>query len=590
MVIMVQLVLLGVVYVILTTSGNSIYLQHTIPSFIGVVVGIVAIVFSCILSYTYEVQFYLINTFKSPERYLQFVYVFALILGCFLLLFQIKALIFVIFPRSILKRLPPEGFWLTCEMAKTEQCAKQAGAYKVKKMIDNALSKHTGSIFNSLKDARKKTVQTENTSSFENAMLNFQATADHRERVGGVLYTFRNIWNGTLFKEEGLYIHSRLYAMNFSQWFIVLFLLVLYVNIDLGIKSLFDDLNSPDTPVASPGGFSPSMAPFAYETFAPQTPYPSWSPPVAATPGEILFEAISDMSFVTEDMFEETWQTIAAQNESVAVDFVASLLNASTPNVAEAIARECSSETISIFVNEGMYRLFSTGFANNGTTNGNNSSRRLQDTTQDDTLYEPQNDTMQDDAVPSSSFLDDLLPTQTEIRIAAHVGAVVAILSAISLAVVWIPSSVSTIMQFRSGVIGSLYDPAFNDYRVAPDLTTILFGSTFWGTFYCTVTILILVSFVTFLLVWRALRNIMLSILANLIGILVTLVFKTILLVIARKMIFLGFYRGRPMGGNILYLILGESLLRGKKDGLYSSLSLSYNQLFPIKKNVGPWD
>jgi hypothetical protein len=561
---MLQLVLLGVVYVILTTSGNSIYLQRTISSFIGVVVGIVAIVFSCILSYAFEVKFYLINTFKSPDRAFQFVYIFALILGSFLLLFQLKALIFVIFPRSILKRLPPQGFWLTCEMAKTEQCTKQAGAFKIKKMIDNALSKHTGSIFNSLKDSKRKSVRTEDISSFENAMLNFQATADYREQAGGVWNTFRSIWSGSLFKEEGVYIHSRLYAMNLSQWFIVLFLLVLYANIDLGIKSIFNDMNSTGAPVAAPVGYYPTMSPVPY-TF-----YPSMTPPVAATPGEVLSYAISEMSLVTDDLFEETWQSLAAQNESAAVDFVASLLNASTPNITQAIARKSSENTISIFINVGTERLFSSNFLSNGTRSGDHSSRELQDTTQDDALLDSQNDTMQDDMVATDDgplgILDDFFPIESEVRIAAHIGAVLAIISAISLALVWIPSSVSTILQFRSGVIGSLYDPEFNDYRLAPDLTTMLFGSAFWGTFYTTVTILILVAFVTFLLVWRVLRPIVLNILANVIGILVTLVFKTILLVIARIMIFSGFFRYKPMGGNILFLIMGKSCRFGKNN------------------------
>ena len=36
-----------------------------------------------------------------------------------------------------------------------------------------------------------------------------------------------------------------------------------------------------------------------------------------------------------------------------------------------------------------------------------------------------------------------------------------------SLATIWLPSSVSTILQFRSGVIGSLRDKQFARYRVA---------------------------------------------------------------------------------------------------------------------------
>lgn len=41
-----------------------------------------------------------------------------------------------------------------------------------------------------------------------------------------------------------------------------------------------------------------------------------------------------------------------------------------------------------------------------------------------------------------------------------------------SLAIIWIPSSVSTILQFRSGEIGSLRDADFAKYRVAREWKT----------------------------------------------------------------------------------------------------------------------
>lgn len=105
-------------------------------------------------------------------------------------------------------------------------------------------------------------------------------------------------------------------------------------------------------------------------------------------------------------------------------------------------------------------------------------------------------------------------------------GGVAALLATVSLAVVWLPYSVSTIQQFRSGIIPSLYDCEFKNYRLAPDLTTILFGAAFWGTFYTSAVLFAVVGGFSFLLVWEFTRGIVMTVLANLIDIAVTMVFK----------------------------------------------------------------
>ncbi|KAI2501080.1 hypothetical protein MHU86_13371 [Fragilaria crotonensis] len=153
---MVQLIIMGTIFVILSTAGNSIHLQHNLPSFVGVMLGIVTIMFSSMLSYIFEVKFFLINTNKSSSAEGQFGFGFALALGCVLLLFQIKSLLYVLIPRSTWKNLPFANFWMTCEMAKSECCTKQAAAYKIKNMVDHAFAQHDGSILRKAESARVK--------------------------------------------------------------------------------------------------------------------------------------------------------------------------------------------------------------------------------------------------------------------------------------------------------------------------------------------------------------------------------------------------------------------------------------------------
>ncbi|KAI2490941.1 hypothetical protein MHU86_23629 [Fragilaria crotonensis] len=291
---MVQLIILGTIFVILSTAGNSIHLQHNLPSFVGVMLGIVTIMFSSMLSYIFEVKFFLINTNKSSSAEGQFGYGFALALGCVLLLFQIKSLLYVLIPRSTWKNLPFANFWLTCEMAKSECCTKQAAAYKIKNMVDHAFAQHDGSILRKAESARVKLKASSFKSANAKAMMSFHATADHRERVGGILYTFRRMWNGSLFKEDGVFIHAGLYAMNVSQWFVVILFIIIYASLDLAIQSEYSTITISDAPPpttrASP---SASPAPLQY-WFQPRLKFDFQSVSVVLLPSCCSFTRLFD--------------------------------------------------------------------------------------------------------------------------------------------------------------------------------------------------------------------------------------------------------------------------------------------------------
>jgi hypothetical protein len=544
MIIMAQLVISGSLYIILSTAGNSIHLQHNLASLVGVLIGIATITASCILSYVFDFKFFLINTFKDPSEAYQFAYIFAMILGCFLLLFQVKALLYVLIPRSWWKELPFQSFWLTCEMAKAECCTKKAAAYKINNVVEHAIAQHNGSAIEKSKEKRFKVGSSSVQNAFGNAMLSFQATSDHLEETGGVWYTFRKMWDGSLFSEEGIYINSRLYAMNVSQVFIIIFYVILYASLDRLLQALFSGETqaptvSPAPTFSPPPSFSPAPS---FATFAPST--------VANQVEEFSPSVVTAMytlaSVVGESVATAIWANLTTDYSWVVEEFGLDLLNYSTPESIQFIASRLSRETLAFFVEAA-----SASQAEN-VGNFTNSTPRIifEDNQQHRYLQEA-----------STDGTVDYFPTLTETRVALSVGGLAAIFASISLALVWIPSSVSTIQQFRCGKIASLRDSSFQMYRDAPDLTTILFGSTFWATFYSSFAILFIVGILVFLLVWSATRSIVVNLLANLIGIAVTLSFKIILLIFARKMLFVGFFRKRPAGGNVLLLVLGTFLL-----------------------------
>ena len=79
----------------------------------------------------------------------------------------------------------------------------------------------------------------------------------------------------------------------------------------------------------------------------------------------------------------------------------------------------------------------------------------------------------------------------------------VAFITAIYLAVIFIPSITSTILQLRSGCIQTLHNKDFNKYRVATDQISILTGSMFWGSLLSSALVGGFVGVIVFVFVWQ---------------------------------------------------------------------------------------
>jgi hypothetical protein len=72
-----------------------------------------------------------------------------------------------------------------------------------------------------------------------------------------------------------------------------------------------------------------------------------------------------------------------------------------------------------------------------------------------------------------------------------------------AIAMVYIPSFISTCLKYRTGVFPSLRDRSFPMYRVAVDLVTTLYGSAFWGCIFTGIIATILIGGVVFFAVWH---------------------------------------------------------------------------------------
>jgi hypothetical protein len=152
-----------------------------------VLVAIASLVVAAILSFVFKTEFLIIDTTKTHVAHSDFGYVLFLILGCSLILFQFKALLYVLFPRSLWKQLPFTDLFLMTGTAKAERCTKQAAAFKTNKMIENALFHHESGIFGD--STRTKSI-TPGRVAYGSALLHFDATSDLRAK-GGIVATCR---------------------------------------------------------------------------------------------------------------------------------------------------------------------------------------------------------------------------------------------------------------------------------------------------------------------------------------------------------------------------------------------------------------
>lgn len=82
-----------------------------------------------------------------------------------------------------------------------------------------------------------------------------------------------------------------------------------------------------------------------------------------------------------------------------------------------------------------------------------------------------------------------------------YVGTFVAFITALTLAVIYIPSVTSTILKLRCGQIATLRNKDFNRYRCAPDQVALLSASLFWGALASSVTVGVIIGGLVFFFV-----------------------------------------------------------------------------------------
>lgn len=153
-------------------------------------------------------------------------------------------------------------------------------------------------------------------------------------------------------------------------------------------------------------------------------------------------------------------------------------------------------------------------------------------------------------------FSSRFLGSMCRVVIASAFGILSGFGTAAATCLVYIPSSVHTLMKFRSGVIPSLRDPNFLRYRSGLENMAYLIGAMFWGLMITSLFMALVTGVAVFLIVWQTTRQIIGLILAQLIGVAVTITIKMVACWLFMKYSHRGYYRKKPMSSNFFSIAM----------------------------------
>lgn len=220
LVVFIELSVFGTTYIFFGSAGNALYEKKSV-AVCRLLFGMTIITFATILSAVYVVVTAVFSTEKQ-ENFLA-AYIGAAFIGSLLLILQLFSLTGEFISLDWLKKYS----WLEAiltPMQRMERHTKRAARNKISLMVENALLYHVplmsagGSALNS-----KRSGMNENA-----ALLNFQMTGVKTENSGGIVWAWKRVFNGSIFVDEGVWLHSRLVSSTITQLFVCVFLVVFW--------------------------------------------------------------------------------------------------------------------------------------------------------------------------------------------------------------------------------------------------------------------------------------------------------------------------------------------------------------------------
>lgn len=141
-------------------------------------------------------------------------------------------------------------------------------------------------------------------------------------------------------------------------------------------------------------------------------------------------------------------------------------------------------------------------------------------------------------------------------RISLYTGGSFAAVIGILLILLYLPSTCSTILKLRCGMIASLHDEHMNKYRSSADTICYNISNMMYGLVGAMTLFLTFFGGIIFLFLWNPTNQFMMSVLAWGLGLTITMTVKTVLVKICRKAQYQSFYRKRPRSANLVSLAM----------------------------------
>lgn len=129
--------------------------------------------------------------------------------GALLLLFALQNLLARIIPAHYIENnlVLQKVFWSgTIAM---ERNMKQAASFKMNQLVKNARNVHSKAEF--------ETGVGPQSNSYGCALLSFTKMENETEETGGFIWTWKRMWNGRLYREDGIWLNNRMVNAVFTK-------------------------------------------------------------------------------------------------------------------------------------------------------------------------------------------------------------------------------------------------------------------------------------------------------------------------------------------------------------------------------------
>jgi hypothetical protein len=153
----------------------------------------------------------------------------------------------------------------------------------------------------------------------------------------------------------------------------------------------------------------------------------------------------------------------------------------------------------------------------------------------------------------------NFVPTRGQVYAALYPASSIATLVAFFILQNYIPSTVTTILKLRSGALPSLHDPLFFKYRKSPDTVYVNVGNAVYAMFGASILFFALVAGFLFLCIWPFTQGLIKLLAAWALGLVITILLKTVMVIACRSSFYQAFCRTRPMAANFVTLLVSSA-------------------------------